>query len=289
MNLNGNRNLVTTLPDNAFQAFLESRKSMGLTKSALGNYSDRLFRALAKIGNPYNATYANIQSYLNTIPPSRERLYNRLSYYKVLKTFYNWLDKVYDLPNPMGKMEAPKIGKFILPTLNEVQISALLDRVSSESQKRDRAIITLFIDSGLRLTELANVKVEDINWKDHEIRTIGKGRKEAYAPFSEFSERYLREWMFESNISAGKLFPLNRWGINIMLKRLEVRTGIKCNAHVFRRTFATLLRKKGVDVLDIQQLGRWENVEMVQRYTKAFTFREAKKHYKSPLADLIFK
>jgi site-specific recombinase XerD len=147
MNLNGNRNLVTTLPDNAFQAFLESRKSMGLTKSALGNYSDRLFRALAKIGNPYNATYANIQSYLNTIPPSRERLYNRLSYYKVLKTFYNWLDKVYDLPNPMGKMEAPKIGKFILPTLNEVQISALLDRVSSESE------MTSDVSPGLALNQ----------------------------------------------------------------------------------------------------------------------------------------
>ena len=106
--LNGNLNLVNTLPNNSFQSFIESRRAMGLTPRALGNYLDRLYRALEAIGNPYSATYAIIQSYLNTIPPHEERLYNRLSHYKVLKTFYRWLDKVYDFPNPMRKMEAPK-------------------------------------------------------------------------------------------------------------------------------------------------------------------------------------
>lgn len=53
--------------------------------------------------------------------------------------------------------------------------------------------------------------------------------------------------------------------------------------HTFRRTFACLLRQKGVDVLDIKDLGRWESIEMVQRYTRAFTFKDAMKHYQSPL------
>jgi integrase len=270
-NLNGYHQLVTTLPDNPYQAFIESRKSMGLTSRSLGNYLDRLQRAIRKIG--YQATYSEIQSYLNSIPAHDDRLYNRLAYYKVLKAYYNWLNKVFDVPNPMKNMAAPKIGKFILPTLDEKQIETLL----SSCGTRDRAIIALFIDSGLRLSEMSKVTVEDLNWIEYEIHTIGKGNKEAYAPFSQFSGEYLKIWLQKSKIISGKLFPLNRWGINIMLKRLEIRTGIKCNAHVFRRTFATLLRKKGVDVLDIKDLGRWENIEMVQRYTKAFTFREAKK------------
>lgn len=117
--------MVNTLPNNSFQSFIESRKAMGLTPRALGNYLDRLYRALEAIGNPYSATYAIIQSYLNTIPPHEERLYNRLSHYKVLKTFYRWLDKVYDFPNPMRKMEAPKIGKFILPILEEETVASI--------------------------------------------------------------------------------------------------------------------------------------------------------------------
>ena len=68
-----------------------------------------------------------------------------------------------------------------------------------------------------------------------------------------------------------------------MLRRLEVATGITCNPHVFRRTFASLLRKAGVDTMTIKDLGRWESLEMVQRYTRLVTFQDSLKFYKSPL------
>ena len=76
---------------------------------------------------------------------------------------------------------------------------------------------------------------------------------------------------------------MNKHGIQTMLRRLELKTGIKCNPHVFRRTFACLLRKAGLDSLTIKELGRWESVEMVARYTRAFTFQDSLKFYKSPL------
>ena len=65
-----------------------------------------------------------------------------------------------------------------------------------------------------------------------------------------------------------------------MLKRLEKETGIRCNAHSIRCGFATALRRAGVGELDIQQLGRWSSLEMVRRYTKAFTFDDAAERYK---------
>jgi len=73
---------------------------------------------------------------------------------------------------------------------------------------------------------------------------------------------------------------LNRHGINTMLQRFGKRTGIKANAHSFRRGFATELRRQGVGVLDIKELGRWSSVSMVERYTRAFTFDDAVKRYK---------
>lgn len=111
---------------------------------------------------------------------------------------------------------------------------------------------------------------------------MGKGRKEALAPFGSLTDQYLKAWLAEHE-SNGNIWGLNRWSIVTMLKRLEVETGIICNPHTFRRTFACLLRKAGVDSLTIQQLGRWESISMVQRYTRSVTFEDSMKHYRAPL------
>ena len=68
-----------------------------------------------------------------------------------------------------------------------------------------------------------------------------------------------------------------------MPKRLHERTNLPCNPHTFRRTFACLLRKAGVDTMTIKDLGRWESLEMVQRYTRSVTFEDSLKFYKAPL------
>jgi site-specific recombinase XerD len=111
---------------------------------------------------------------------------------------------------------------------------------------------------------------------------MGKGRKEAYAPFGELSEQYLKEWLaqYEPN---GNIWGINENGIQTMLKRLGQFTGLPCNPHTFRRTFACLLRKAGVDTMTIKDLGRWESLEMVQRYTRSISFQDSLKFYKAPL------
>ncbi len=64
-----------------------------------------------------------------------------------------------------------------------------------------------------------------------------------------------------------------------MLGRLEAKTGLKCNAHTFRRTFASILAKRGVDSLHIMRLGRWESIQMVERYTRSVRFEDSLEHY----------
>ncbi|MFC2002892.1 tyrosine-type recombinase/integrase [Chloroflexota bacterium] len=113
-------------------------------------------------------------------------------------------------------------------------------------------------------------------------KLVGKGRKEAYAPFGTLSEGYLREWLTQYKPN-GKIWDINTWGINIMLRRLKAKTGLPCNPHTFRRTFACLLRKQGVDCLTIKDLGRWESLEMVQRYTRSISFQDCLKFYKGVL------
>lgn len=72
-------------------------------------------------------------------------------------------------------------------------------------------------------------------------------------------------------------------GIADMLQQLKARSGLPCNFHTFRRTFARLLRKQGLDTMTIKDLGRWESLEMVQRYTRSITFQDSLKFYKAPL------
>jgi integrase len=69
-----------------------------------------------------------------------------------------------------------------------------------------------------------------------------------------------------------------------MFRRLQAKTGIICNTHVFRRTFAVPLRKAGINSMTIKELGRWESLEMVQRYTRSFAFEDSMKFYMSPLS-----
>ena len=111
---------------------------------------------------------------------------------------------------------------------------------------------------------------------------MGKGRKEALAPFGELSAGYLKLWLAQYE-PIGNSWGLNHWGITSMLRRLEKATGLPCNPHTFRRTFACLLRKQGLDVLTIKDLGRWESLEMVQRYTRSVTFQDSLRFYKVPL------
>ncbi len=170
--------------------------------------------------------------------------------------------------------------QLILPSLNRKQVDDLLNRVNNI---RDKAIIAMFTESGLRLSELVNIRLEDIDWQDQTVRVIGKGRKEALAPLGSMSQKYLKEWLREHR-SNDNIWGLNTWGIISMLRRLEKSSGIPCNPHVFRRTFACLLRKAGLDVMTIKDLGRWESLEMVQLYTRTVTFHDSLKFYKAPLS-----
>ena len=98
--------------------------------------------------------------------------------------------------------------------------------------------------------------------RNHRIKTLGKGNKEGYSPFGTLSEKYLNDWLVEYQPN-GSIWGMNKWGITTRLRRLEGETGLPCNPHTFRRTFACLLREAGVDTMTIKDLGRWESLEMV--------------------------
>ena len=258
-----------------YNLFIISRQAMEVSPGTEQFYRIKLGRFLAEV-NADAAQRQDIEPFLLQFSNPG----NRHAYYRAIRTFYNWREETFDLPSPMRKIKAPKLGKLILPSLNREQVDELLNRVNNV---RDKAIIALFTESGLRLSELVNIRLEDIDWQDQTVRVMGKGRKEALAPLGSMSQKYLKEWLREHR-SNGNIWGLNTWGIISMLRRLGKSSGLPCNPHVFRRTFACLLRKAGLDVMTIKDLGRWESLEMVQRYTRTVTFHDSLKFYKSVLS-----
>jgi len=209
------------------------------------------------------------------------------SYYRSLRAFFNWLYspssgfglKAWD--NPIIAVDPPKVEKKLLPALAQDQISYLINQVANI---RDKAIISLFADSGLRLSELANIRVCDVDWSRHLIKTICKGNKEGLAAFGLRTQELLQEWLSTYNPNGGPIWNLKARGIQAMLDRLQSRIGLKCSPHVFRRSFATVLSRRGVDVLHIMRLGRWESIAMVDRYTRNVQFEDSLKFY-SPIVS----
>lgn len=265
--------------------FLKSREAMGVSPRTLQFYKERLSRLFSQV-DCTSITREQIKDILNAIPANRYGLSSRHATYRALKTFYRWLNLEYGLPNPIEGVPAPILSKVILPTLNLPQVQKLLARAQGS---RSKAIIALLVESGLRLRELANIRMQDIDWESRTIRVMGKGRKEAEAPFGPLTEQYLKAWLAQkrgTTEDTGNIWGMTAYGVVSMLRRLGKMTGIHCNPHVFRRTFAVLLRQAGVDCLTIKNLGRWESVAMVDRYTKAFTFRDSLLHYRPPLGQI---
>ena len=258
-----------------FALFLQSRQVSEVSPGTLQFYKVKLGRFLAEV-NTGAAKRQDIESFLLQFTNPG----NRHAYYRVIKTFYNWRERSLDLPSPMKNINAPRLGKLILPSLTREQVFTLLEFTDNV---RNKAVIALFTESGLRLTELTSIKPQDIDWNRHTIRVLGKGKKERFAPFGEMAESHIKMWLSQYQPN-GNIWGLNQWGITSMLRRLEKATGIICNPHTFRRTFACLLREAGVDVMTIKDLGGWESLEMVQRYTRSVSFNNSLKFYKPPLS-----
>jgi site-specific recombinase XerC len=186
--------------------FLESRQARGVTPSTLAFYEERLDKYGRTVEYFFDkASRRTIEQYLNTIQPNENGLGARHASYRALRVFYTWLHSEYGMDNPMTGVQAPILSKLILPSLTREQVQNLIDTVDSS---RDRAIIALFAESGLRLTELASIKASDIDWRSQTIKSHGQGPQRGSGPIWQ-AIRGISEGM-DCRVSAQRLNRMGR-------------------------------------------------------------------------------
>ncbi|MCY7360692.1 MAG: tyrosine-type recombinase/integrase [Ignavibacteria bacterium] len=221
---------------------------------------------------------------------SRKTLSRKIS---VLKSFYKFLiKKKYIDKNYASFLLFPKTVKKLPSFLSEREMIKLLgEKNITEISITDKAVIELFYSTGIRLSELINLKLTNVNFNNRTIKVFGKGSKERIVPFGSKAETAIKNYikirdicnlnnldiLFLSN-NGKKLYPMqvNR----LMKKNLSLVTDMKKKSpHVLRHTFATHLLDKGADIRAVKDMLGHESLSTTQVYTH-ITPEKLKKVYK---------
>lgn len=219
------------------------------------------------------------------------------TYARVVKTFFAWLsEEKLITENPLAAIPAPRKPKTIPKVYRESELMTVSTVVTGI---RDRAIYELFLDSGIRLKELAGIKIGDIDIEKGSVRVMGKGGKERFVYFSPLVAESIKAYVTEYRGNAAvndALFvtstgsSLTKRGIQTMLYRLGEKAGLKerLSPHKLRHTFATLSLKNGGNLEYIRKiLGHTDIKTTSEAYLNVQDEDVKAAHTKfSPLANL---
>jgi site-specific recombinase XerD len=222
-----------------------------------------------------------IEHYLADVAATREPSTAAFRY-RSLQQWFKWLFEEEELDsNPMARMKPPKVPEKPVPILTDDEIAAVLQtcRGRGFAERRDTAIIRLFIDTGIRLGEVAGLGVTDLDLDvDNVARIIGKGRRERACPFghktAQALDRYLRARRRHRLAREPALWlgdrgkgPMTSSGIAQAIKRRGRQAHIgDIHPHQFRHTFASDWLSAGGAEGDLMRLAGWRSRQMLQRY-----------------------
>ncbi len=250
----------------------------------LKNYKFDLYKFLEFLNKPIEETEVyDIRAYIIRLSKkglSKSSISRKIS---SLRSFFSHLQrKGFIDSNPAESIPLPKKEKIMPKFLSIEEVERLLE-VKSEKASftllRNDAILELLYATGLRISELVGLNIEDLNFNERLIKVRGKGKKERIVPFSEIAEEKLKKYMKVRAKLALKdttaLF-VNRFGkrltqryIQKMIKTYKILAGIEKDftPHSLRHSFATHLLEKGADLRVIQELLGHSSLNTTQRYT----------------------
>ena len=211
-----------------------------------------------------------------------------------IKSLFNFLIRKNFLKKNITKsISAPKIDKKLPVFLTQDKMSLLLDLPSPSNIKesRDILILELFYSTGVRISELIKIKLEDINYDNNSINILGKGNKKRLVIIGNYAKKRLLDFLnYNKNITTGFLFKnerkskvgyiSERFVFNIVKKHVQkVTNNQKISPHSLRHTFATHLLNNGADLMSLKELLGHSDLSSTQIYTHV-NIEQMKKAFK---------
>lgn len=247
----------------------------------LKDYSEQ---NLENIG-PDSISYENLQEYIFALSKQKFSERSQARWISSIKAFFRYLmeDEIRE-DNPSALLEGPKLGLYLPDTLSLTDINKIIGaiEVSSKTGKRNQCIIEVLYGCGLRVSELIDIKISNINFKENYIQVTGKGNKTRFVPLASYTAELIQEYIKEirSECKVTKkhedtLF-LNSRGTNmsrvivfLIIKELTDKAGVskKISPHTFRHSFATHLLQNGADLRFIQEMLGHSSITTTEVYT----------------------
>lgn len=213
--------------------------------------------------------------------------------FRSLQQFFKWLAAEGEIPaSPMATMRPPHVPETPPPVLREAELRKLLDACAGTDfeDRRDNAMIRLFLDSGMRRGELAGLKLEDVNLDEEAAVVLGKGRRPRSCPFGHKTgqalDRYLRARAKRPDAAEpwlwlGKRGRLTETGVEQAVKRRGRAAGLPdIHPHQFRHTYAHQWLASGGTEGDLMRLAGWKSRQMLARYGASAADERAREAYK---------
>lgn len=193
-----------------------------------------------------------------------------------LSAFFQWMTREQIIPkNPMASLKPIKYADEIREAFSSVEIDALR---SACNTKKERAIIEMLLSTGVRVSELVGMKVTDIDKDNLRVHVInGKGQKERITYTTPVAIKHLISYLEDRKEKNSEMLfynkdhqPLNAGGVRYIIRKIAKRANIEdAHPHRFRRTFATNLSKRGMEIQEIQRLMGHANINTTMVYIQA--------------------
>ena len=223
-----------------------------------------------------------------------DSIWVRDAYWRVWQVFFRWCWWEYKIPNRMERVERPKVPEVEMRSLEPEELAMVL---AAADDLRDKAIVALALDSGVRASEYGRLRILDIGTDT--IRVFGKGNKQVRVPISP-ETRHLLQLLINQDGHQGPrslLFPghngqpLSRFAVYRIVRRCFEEAGItgpKLGSHCLRHSLGKGYIAAGGDAFTLQRILRHRNISTTQKYVRLAMHDIIKQHHEhSPLRDAI--
>jgi integrase/recombinase XerD len=266
--------LERSLSDNSIQAYVRDVEKL-----------DQFIQLNYPTLSPLVISSKHLQAFIQFVNELGMSAYSQARILSGVKAFYKYLlFEELITKDPTSLLEGPKIGRKLPDTLEYLEIEKLLAAIdlSTPEGARNRTMIEVLYSSGLRVSELVELKISNVLTDVGFVRVIGKGNKERLVPIGKEALKYLKMYIDEVrvHIPVKKGFEshvfLNRRGSKIsrvlvftVIKDLAARIGLKksISPHTFRHSFATHLIEGGADLRAVQEMLGHESITTTEIYT----------------------
>lgn len=236
----------------------------------------------SKINSIKKINKEDIYNYLKSLDNNKYSIYSVVRKISSIKTFHRYLTSMYEINDVSIDIDTPRFYKKLPNILTIEEVENLLNiKLETAFDYRNKAMLEVMYATGLRVSELVNLELNNVNLDEGYVRCFGKGNKERIVPLGEIALKYLKIYIDDYRDSlkkrclCDKIFLNNhgkgitRQGFFIILKEIAEEKGINKNItpHMLRHSFATHLLNNGADLRSIQVMLGHSNLSTTQIYT----------------------